>query len=46
MPTPHSRGTADVRRIEFIALKVHVKPVLSVEHLDGVRKLHGLRILR
>ena len=25
MPTPRCRVTADVRRIEFIALKVHVK---------------------
>ena len=45
MPTPHSRVTADVRRIELIALKVHVKSLPPVEHLDGVRKLHALRIL-
>ena len=46
MPTPSSRVTADVRRIEFIALKVHLKLLPPVEHLDGVRKLHALRILR
>ena len=37
MPTPRSRVTADVCRIEFIALKGHVKPLPPVEHLDSVR---------
>ena len=39
MPTPRSRITADVRPIELIALKVHVKALPPVEHLDDVRKL-------
>ena len=34
MATPHSRVTADVRRIEFISLKVHVKPLPPVDTLD------------
>ena len=46
MPAPHSQITADVRRLELIALKVRVKPLPPVEHLDGVRKLHALFILR
>ena len=37
MPTPRSRVTADVRRLELTS-KVHVEPLLSVEHLDGVKK--------
>ena len=37
--------TADVPRLEFTS-KVHVQPLLSVEHLDGVKKHYALRIFR
>ena len=42
MPTPRSRITADVHRIEFIALKVHVKPLPPVDALDILRFPHEL----
>ena len=39
MPAPRSRVTADVRRLQLVASKVHVKLFPPVEHLEGVRKL-------
>ena len=42
MPTPRSRVTADVRRIELIVLKVHVKPLPPVDTLDISRFPHQL----
>ena len=42
MPTPRSRITADVHRIEFIALKVHVKPLPPVDTLNILRFPHQL----
>ena len=42
MPTPRSRVTADDRRIEFIVLKVHVKPLPPVDTLDISRFPHQL----
>ena len=42
MPTSRFRVTADVRRIEFIALKVHVKPLPPVDTLDISRFPHQL----
>ena len=42
MPTLCSRVIADVRCIEFIALKVHVKPLPPVDTLDISRFPHQL----
>ena len=45
MPATCSRVTVDVRHLELIASKVHVKPLPPVEHIDSVRKHYHLRKL-